>query len=66
MREVTITSTVGVESMSTASLVKATVEGFPTPLLSKHVVKPDYAAIKELHQLLTVNAFSFDSNLRRC
>ena len=62
-RRVPITSTVGVESVPTASAVDATVEGFPTPLLPKHPGKPDYAAIRETHQLLTANAASVECNL---
>ena len=49
--------------MATASLVDATIKGFPNPSLPNHTVNPDYAAIKELHQLLMDNASSFDSNL---
>ena len=51
--------------MSTASLVNATEEGLPTPSLPKHTVKPDYAAIKEIHQLLMSNVASVESNLGR-
>ena len=58
MRRVLITSTVGVESIPTASVVDARVEGFPTPSLPKHSGKPDYVAIKDTHQLLTTNATS--------
>ena len=43
----------------------ATVEGFPTPSLTKHSDKPDYAVIKETHQLLTVNVVSVECNLSR-
>ena len=49
--------------MPTASVVDATLEGFPTPSLPKHSAKPDYAAIKDSHQLLTANAASIECNL---
>ena len=43
MREVLITSAVGVEVMLTASLVDANVERFITHSLPKHTGNPDYA-----------------------
>ena len=49
--------------MPTASAVDATVEGFPNPSLPKHSGKPEYAVIKETHQLLTANAASVKCNL---
>ena len=49
-KEVLITSTVGVKVVLNASLFGATVEGFPTPSLSKHAGNPDYTAIKYCHQ----------------
>ena len=52
--------------MSTATSVDATVEGFPTPSLPKHAVNTDYAAIKEVHKILTVNAASVESDLGGC
>ena len=42
--------------MSTDASVYTTVEGLPNPSLPKHLVNPDYASIKEAHQLLTANA----------
>ena len=51
--------------MLTATLVYATVEGFPAPSLPKHAFKADYAAIKEVNQLLTANIVSVESNLGR-
>ena len=63
MRQIPITSTVSVEVMYTNSSVGSTVEGFHTPSLSKHAGKPDYATIKEIHQLLTANLASVESNL---
>ena len=63
-RRVPITSTVGVVAMLTASAVDATVEGFPTPSLPKHPGKPEYAAIKDTHQLLTANTASVECDLR--
>ena len=62
-RRVPITSTVGVVAMLTASAVDATVEGFPTPSLPMHIGKPDYAAIKETHQLLTAKSASVKCKL---
>ena len=62
-RQVPITSSVGVEVMSTATLFDVTMEGFPTLSLPKHVGNPDYAAIKEIHQLLTANPASVEGNL---
>ena len=38
-------------------------EGFPTPSLPKRADKPDYAAIKEIHQLLTANVALVESDL---
>ena len=49
--------------MPTASLVDATVEGVPTPSLPMHIGKPDYAAIKETHQLLTAKSASVKCKL---
>ena len=49
--------------MPTSASVDATVEGLPTPSLSKHSGNPDYAAIKEAHQLLTVNTVSIEYDL---
>ena len=63
IRRVPTTSTVGVEAMSTAKVVYATVEGFPTPSLPKQSDKPDYASIKETHQLLTENTASIMCDL---
>ena len=51
--------------MPTASAVDATVEGFPTTSLPKHSGKPDYATIKETHQLLTANTASMECDLGR-
>ena len=64
-RRVPITSTVGVESMPTASAVDAIVEGFPTSSLTKLSGKPDYAAINDIHQLLMANTVSIDCDLGR-
>ena len=60
-----ITSTFAVEVMSTASSYDATVKGFPTPSLPKHAVKPDYAEIKEVHQLFMENVSFVESDLVR-
>ena len=49
--------------MLTATAVDATVEGFPSPSPPQHSIKTDYAAIKEIHQLLTVNVASIECNL---
>ena len=38
-------------------------EGFPTPSLPKNSDNPNYAAIKETHQLLTANAASVKCDL---
>ena len=65
MRRVPITSTVGVEAILTSATVDTTVEGFPTPSLPKHFVKPYYAATKETHKLLTENAACVEFNLGR-
>ena len=63
MKEIPITSIVGFEVTSTASLFGATVEGFPTPSLPKNAGKTDYAEIKEVHQLLETNTALVKSNL---
>ena len=39
--------------MLTESLVDATMEGLPTPSPPNHAGNPDYAYIKDIHQLLT-------------
>ena len=62
-QRVPTTSAVGAEAMPTAAAVNAIVEGFSTPSLPKHSGNPDYAAIKETHQLLTLNAASGKCNL---
>ena len=49
--------------MPTAPKVDATVEGFPNHSPPKHSGKPEYAAIKETNQLLTVNAASIECDL---
>ena len=49
--------------MPTTAAVDATVDGFPNPSLPKHFGKPDYAAIKETHQLLTSNVVSIECDL---
>ena len=49
--------------MPTATEVDSTVEGFPTPSLTKHAVNTDYASIKEKHKLLTANAASIECDL---
>ena len=60
---VLIPSTVDVEAITTASVVNATMEGFPTPSRPKHSSKPDYAAIKKTHQPLTENMVSIECDL---
>ena len=62
-RRVLIASTVDIEAIPTAAAVDATVEGLPAPSLPKHSIKPDYASIKETHQLLTANAESVKCDL---
>ena len=64
-REVPITSTVGIENISTPTSVNATLGRFPTSSLPEHMVKPAYAAFKEVHQLFTANAASVKSDLVR-
>ena len=50
--------------MSTASFnIDSISEGFPTPFLPKQLGKPNYYTIKELRQLLTVNAASVERSL---
>ena len=44
--------------MPTSAAVNATMEGSPTPSLPKEYGKPEYAAIKETHQLLAANVAS--------
>ena len=61
MREVLITSSVGVAVMLNASSVHYTVEEFLTTSLPKQVGKTDYAKIRECHQLLTANAVLVES-----
>ena len=51
--------------MPTSAAVDATVEGLLIPSLPKHSGKPDYTAIKETHQLLTLNEASIEYNLGR-
>ena len=65
MREVPITSTVGVEFMSIEASSNTTVEGVPTPSTSipKLAFKTEYATIKDVHQLPTANAALVESNL---
>ena len=46
-----------------ASLVDATVKGFPTPSVPKNSDNTNYVSIKEIHQLLTVNATLVGNNL---
>ena len=49
--------------MPTAASVDATFEGFSTPSLPKQSDNPDYAAIKETHQILTAKAASVECDL---
>ena len=45
--------------------VYAILKGLPTPSLSKHLGKPDYASIKDTHQLMMSNAELLESALGR-
>ena len=65
MREVLMTSTVSNEFMSTASFFNTTFKMFPTLSPPKHMCNSDYAAIKEVPQLLIKNAASVKSDLIR-
>ena len=49
--------------MLTATVVNATVEGFPTPSLPNHAGKSDCASILEIHQILMANLASIKCNL---
>ena len=49
--------------MLNASLVDATVEGFPSPSITNHVGKPYCITIKEIHHLLTGNVVLVQSDL---
>ena len=59
-----ITSNVFAIDMSNTASVDVIVEGLPTPSPPKHLEKPDYAAIKETHHLLTENRAGGDHNNR--
>ena len=49
--------------MPTATEANTIVKGFPIPSLPKPSGNPDYAAIKETHQILTANAASVEYDL---
>ena len=49
--------------MLAASLVNTTVDGLPTPSLPNNTGKPDYATIKEIHQLIMANVTLVKSDL---
>ena len=49
--------------MPTATEANTIVKGFPIPSLPKPSGNPDYADIKETHQILTENAASVECDL---